>query len=755
MRPGSAPAPTARPATLAWLLGLALAAVVVRVVLADEIYLRLVRLPGHDLSQGLGFFASSMDSVYRTGDLAWWSPVSITGYPQYFQAFFGPLAPTYGHITFIAWTHLVALLAAFGIHLPEYVQYLVMNYLVLPFLAFLAFGYFCAQFLRRRVAIAFAMAAYALSGIGLWNGAWFYFQEPATVFFLLGTTLAVLRRPSTANACLWLAAVLVQFASLNYWTVYNILFVAVALGVHAAVYPYRWWRAGRRLRRARRAFPRVSLATAAGTATVIALWTLVMAFAFLDQAGSQNRYVYTVGEAFARIQELRRFTLELFNPLLARPLAQYRVLNEMHNARYIGMMALPLLVLALAGRWDRRMRWLLGCAGLVLALCLGSPYGLLAWVAIPYMDRIHHVFYFYSQYWQILVVLVAAAALDRMIVRARAEPLRWIAPTGLAVAAIVFVAMFVTSERYPLDDPSLQSNLLAALLLAVASLLLGRWASAANPGERRFALVGILLFAFFDLSAYYYAGTRADMSFMERRGIMPVSLDASQKSRFGAPWPETPDLSRGFPAGLPQAMPVRNDFWPTNTFMVPAIMTQAQSRRLDGLTRHDVPFLFYTRATEDGQAHLPDEMLTKLDARLMVAGPAGAAQGEEGPVMKGFAYRWTGWAFNDFGVHVDAPGDGWLMVRQLYEPSWRYTVDGDPVPVYRANYLATALRVSAGPHEIRAEYRPKARAIYWWAAAALEIGVSLLLCVAWLASRGRASFTVPGTPRPGAPARPA
>src|SRR4051794_26441619 len=185
MTPGSfGSRPAGRPG-LRFIAFAAALGVLARVTLVDHQFFRFIRLPGHDMSQGAAFFATSMHSVWLSGDVAWWSPISITGYAQYFQALFSPVAPTQGHVVFIAWTHLVALLAAVGIHMPEYLQYLAMTYLLLPFLAFVAFGYFCSQFLARREAVALAMIAYVLSSVGLWNSAWFYFQEPASLFFLL------------------------------------------------------------------------------------------------------------------------------------------------------------------------------------------------------------------------------------------------------------------------------------------------------------------------------------------------------------------------------------------------------------------------------------------------------------------------------------------------------------------------------------------------------------------------------------------
>lgn len=53
-------------------------------------------------------------------------------------------------------------------------------------------------------------------------------------------------------------------------------------------------------------------------------------------------------------------------------------------------------------------------------------------------------------------------------------------------------------------------------------------------------------------------------------------------------------------------------------------------------------------------------------------------------------------------VNVDAPRDGWLVLVDGYYPWWRASVNGGPVPVYRANSSFRAVRVKQGE---RVEFR--------------------------------------------------
>ncbi|MCB0155941.1 MAG: YfhO family protein, partial [Anaerolineae bacterium] len=57
-------------------------------------------------------------------------------------------------------------------------------------------------------------------------------------------------------------------------------------------------------------------------------------------------------------------------------------------------------------------------------------------------------------------------------------------------------------------------------------------------------------------------------------------------------------------------------------------------------------------------------------------------------------------------VEVSLPGTGYLVLLDTYYPGWVATVDGRPIPIYRANYLGRAVQVPAGDHRVRFVYRP-------------------------------------------------
>ncbi len=58
-------------------------------------------------------------------------------------------------------------------------------------------------------------------------------------------------------------------------------------------------------------------------------------------------------------------------------------------------------------------------------------------------------------------------------------------------------------------------------------------------------------------------------------------------------------------------------------------------------------------------------------------------------------------------LQTQSMADSFLITSDIYYPGWQATLDGRPVPVYRANYTLRGISLPAGSHEVRFQYRPQ------------------------------------------------
>ena len=93
----------------------------------------------------------------------------------------------------------------------------------------------------------------------------------------------------------------------------------------------------------------------------------------------------------------------------------------------------------------------------------------------------------------------------------------------------------------------------------------------------------------------------------------------------------------------------------------------------------------------------------------------------------------------DVRITVEAPSEAIVVVRNAWDRGWSATVDGDPAPVLRTDYLLQGVLVPGGSHEIRLVYREPA------------IGRGLALsAMVWLAFAGALAWALLRSRRRGA-----
>jgi hypothetical protein len=705
-------------------------------------------IPNHDMYQGASLFATSMDSIRLEGDLAWWNPISQNGYAQYYQTFLSPLAPTSNHIVFIVWSQLIQLLNLAGIALPEYIQYLTVNYIILPFLNFLAFSLFTTILFRRRATIFLVVVAYVFSGIGIWDSAWFYFQEGFSLFFLLWSIFKLLRQPTIPNWLIFLAAALLQITSLNYWTIYNSWFVLILLGAYAWTHPNQFHRLGRRTWQLFKHFKLKVLVVVGLVGLVTALWLLIIVSTALEQSSNYirnstagNIEAYNALDALAYTKELRTYTSELFNPTIYRSLKFYKFAPPAHEARYIGLFLLPLLILLVCYKWRRKERWLVSSAVGVLVVCLVPPFMLDAWTLTPFMNRIVHTFYFYSHYWQLLLVLLAGVSFERLLDgyhKPNVQKLfRYILGSFAALSALIILGFNLFAQNFGTGDLGLEAGLYIGLLGLLGSILLLQLL-VTRTKRNRYLLIGLFLFLFLtDCTRYFWQVNQEDHKFTVSRSdfsMLSDPLPDKVQQALRKPW-SAPNTNMGFNAGLFDNMPFKNSFWPQNAYLIHKYLFDLGKTSQDFLinTLSGPALQFYDKAQA---APAPADYKTFFDKKN-ITGLLVLNMSPDVPVLASpipnqaangtsFSYQWLTWNYNDFSYEVNAPKDGWLLINQLYDPAWHLSLDGKPAQLNRANFVGMAVPIAVGKHTLAISYWPLARRLYWPAGILLE---ACLLCL--------------------------
>jgi hypothetical protein len=87
-----------------------------------------------------------------------------------------------------------------------------------------------------------------------------------------------------------------------------------------------------------------------------------------------------------------------------------------------------------------------------------------------------------------------------------------------------------------------------------------------------------------------------------------------------------------------------------------------------------------------------------LDEALMRSGPE--------VVSEGTVEHYNVERYNAQRYNVITPTPALLMLSEVHDPSWQATVDGQPVPILRADYTLRAVPVPPGEHTIELAFRP-------------------------------------------------
>lgn len=92
------------------------------------------------------------------------------------------------------------------------------------------------------------------------------------------------------------------------------------------------------------------------------------------------------------------------------------------------------------------------------------------------------------------------------------------------------------------------------------------------------------------------------------------------------------------------------------------------------------------------------------------------------------AISFQGYGLNEVSLSVETTAEAYLVLSEVYYPGWQATVDGQPAPLYRANYAFRAVRLTPGAHRVNLAFAP----LSWRVGLGLSAGTALALLL-WAA----------------------
>jgi uncharacterized membrane protein YfhO len=80
---------------------------------------------------------------------------------------------------------------------------------------------------------------------------------------------------------------------------------------------------------------------------------------------------------------------------------------------------------------------------------------------------------------------------------------------------------------------------------------------------------------------------------------------------------------------------------------------------------------------------------------------------------------------NSLEIAVESAEDGYLFLSDPYYPGWQAELDGEVVPILRANYAFRAVAIPTGLHRVRMSFQPTT----WYAGLVTSATTVLILVV--------------------------
>ncbi|OGG04272.1 hypothetical protein A2Z33_03935 [Candidatus Gottesmanbacteria bacterium RBG_16_52_11] len=699
--------------------------ILLRFLAYDRAFFELKQIPGHDMSGGLAYFGPTIHSLELSGEPAYWSPAAPDGFALYFQSFIMPPSPLASSPIVHIWSQIVRFLTLLGYPVAEYFQYLVLQYLLYPFLSLVFFTALVMTLFRHRLTTVMLAATYFFTSMAAWLNSWFSYSETIAVFLLLWSSVSFVKKPTTGNFYLFLLGILYQGATFNYWTVNNLWFWGVLILV-AGVFYFRKIAGAFLTYFRKKSFPgTVMTLTVAG---IILFWLVVYATIVREQS---DKYIRTslgeVRNSESQILEdapdIRRFYAGLVNPFphvseIINPSA-----NVVHATRYLGLLVLPGILLSFLVGWKRRELALLTVVVAMSAICAGTPLTAVLIRITPFTDRIRQISQYNTWSLQLVLLLLAGSFISRFlrgqVMNSSRQAVKWL--TVVSGTVLITLLSIITSSPLLRTVPRVPEVLTFAVLAqaGTVALLFLRYRT------RGIAVITLLIAAVgIDGVRYYRDIENRDRAFTEGQYLVNAGftpLVDSQKQILSQSWKTDPE--QGFAGAIIANLPLLNYIWPDNSIYLENVQLG---------TIRQLPGWFYNRTT----AGPPVEFVTETVKSAGIADPAVTVDLFSEPLKRGailvseplpadppdiynteaktdgFSYRWLKWGYNGHRLEISAPDRGYLFFKLLYDPLWQIRVDGVSRPLIRANIAASAVQINPGMHTVHLEYRPFVRSVY-------------------------------------------
>ena len=107
----------------------------------------------------------------------------------------------------------------------------------------------------------------------------------------------------------------------------------------------------------------------------------------------------------------------------------------------------------------------------------------------------------------------------------------------------------------------------------------------------------------------------------------------------------------------------------------------------------------------------------------------------------GETVRVTSYTAERVELEVVAEAAGYLVLTDAWYPGWQASVDGEPVPVHRADLLFRAVAVDPGRHQVVFTFRP---ASLWWGVGGSLAALAGLAIAVLALSKGKRSDIMDG-----------